>query len=81
MIQFDEAKRNVSVTDVMERCGVEMKNYKTRVDVTRGPCPFPGHGDVDVRYRNRQQFVIDTRGRGYQLWQCFSGDCGYTGGD
>ena len=78
MIQFDEAKRKVTVLEVMERCGIDLSVYKTNNGVTRGPCPLHSQY-VDIRYRNTQGFVIDEKGRGYQLWRCF-GDCD-TGGD
>jgi DNA primase len=75
-VSFSEVKQVISCEDVMRACDVPMGDYVIRHGTLRGPCPI--HGDPSAKYRNKAQFVVDSK-KGVSLWRCF-GDCD-SGGD
>src|SRR6266702_2104366 len=68
-IYFEQIKRSVSITDVLERYGIlsELKRVGSQL---KGCCPIH-HGS------NSRQFVVDLN---KNLFHCFSPKCG-RGGD
>ena len=66
-VDFQAVKKDIGCRDVMEVCGVDMNVFKETKGRLVGPCPIH-------QGSNREQFVIDNRKHGYDLWHCF-GDC------
>jgi len=77
-VDFSEAKRVISVVDVLEACQISLDQLAIKADRISGVCPLPSHVHNPVK-PNDQQFKADSK-KGYWLWHCFAPECD-QGGD
>ena len=70
-VDFAEAKRVVTVPDVLEACGIPLEQFRLTEDRMSGVCPLPTHQHNPIK-PNAQQWKADCK-KGYWLWKCFGG--------